>query len=196
MLFTKGSSFDFPWKLLIVEAILVVLSVLLALALNSWREASAHQNQAERALQEVLNEVETNCSQIQNYHTYHEAVANGEQEPAGIQSGMLRNDAWDVAKTTGGASYLDHELVAKVGEISAHQSDHRSIVQAYLQALFTIGLQLEQPEKMHREGERGVIRELVGIQETLLKRYQELLDLVNEHYGDSFDTSDICKEGE
>lgn len=193
MLFTKQSSSDFPWKLLIIEAILVVMSVLLALALNSWREARAHQDLAERALQEVVDEVQTNCSQIQNYHAYHQAVANGEQEPAGIQSGFLRNDAWNVAKTTGAASYLDHELVAQIGEISAHQSDHRSIVQAYIEALFTIGLQLEEEENMHQEGERGVIRELVRIQSTLLKEYKNLATLINEQYDGAIETGGICE---
>lgn len=193
MLFTKQSSNDFPWKLLIIEATLVVMSVLLALALNSWREARAHQDVAERALQEVVDEMQSNCSRIQDVQAYHQEVANGEREPGGIQSGFLRNDAWDVAKTTGAASYLDHELVAKIGEISAHQEDHRTIVQAYIQALFTTGLQLEQEEEMHQEGERGVIRELVRIQSTLLKEYKNLAKLVNEQFDDTIETSGICE---
>lgn len=194
MLFTKKSFANLPWKLLIIEGLLVVLSVLLALALNSWRESRANQRLAERALQEVVDEVQTNCAQINKVQQYHQSVANGEQDPLGIQIGFLRNDAWDIAKTSGAASHLDYELVSEIGEISAHQSDHRSLVQAYTEALFTNALQVEQEEVMHQEGERGVIRELVRIQGTLLNKYQDLPKIVNERYGDAIETNGLCGE--
>lgn len=195
MLFTKKSFASLPWKLLLIEGLLVVLSVLLALALNSWRESRANQQLAERALQEVVDEVQTNCAQINTVQPYHLEVVNGEQNPAGVHIGFLRNDAWDVAKTSGAASYLDYELVSQIGEISAHQSDHRSIVQAYTEALFTNTLQIEQTEEMHQEAERGVIRELVRIQETLLNKYQGLQKVVMDRYGDTIETSGLCGEG-
>jgi len=194
MLFTKKFFADLPWKLLIIEGLLVVMSVLLALALNSWREAGTHQDLAERALQEVVDEVRLNCSRIENVQPYHRAVVNGEQKPTGIQVGFLRNDAWDVAITTGAVSFLDYELAAKIGEINAHQSDHRSTVQAYLGALLTNTLQIEKIEEMHQEGERAVINELISIQKKLLIKYRDLQKLVNEHYGSSVQTNNICKE--
>ncbi|NGP89382.1 hypothetical protein [Fodinibius halophilus] len=194
MLFTKKPFSNFPWKRLIIEGLLVVLSVLLALALNSWREAQSHQDLAERSLQEVVDEVQANCSRIENVQSYHQAVVKGEQTTKGIQIGFLRNDAWDVAKTTGAASYIEYGLASKIGEINAHQSDHRSIVQAYIEALFTNGLQFEQGEEMHQEGERGVINELFRIQKKLLTEYQNLQELVNNHYDNTLKITDICIE--
>lgn len=192
MLTTKNSSSAFPWKLLIVEAFLVVASVLLALGLNSWLEARSNQALAERALLNVVEEVKTNCTRIESSHSYHQAVVNGDAEPAGIQSGLLRNDAWDAAKTTDAATHLDYGLVVGIGKINAYQRDHRLIVQAYVQALFAIMLQTEELQNVHKKSERGVIRELVQIQSNLLEEYHSLLALVEEHYGDSIKLNGIC----
>ncbi|SMO84471.1 hypothetical protein [Fodinibius sediminis] len=195
MLFTKMSLADFPWKMLLLEGLLVVLSVLLALALNSWREARTHQNLADRALQEVMDEAQINCARIESVQSYHRAVVNGSQKPTGLKIGFLRNDAWDVAKTTGAASYLDYQLASRIGEISAHQSDHRSIVRAYTEALFTNGLQLEPGQQMHQQGEQGVINELLRIQEKLLTKYQSLQELLNEQHNSAIATPDVCGNG-
>ncbi len=192
MLSSKKISSDLPWKLLTIEAVLVVLSVLLALALSSWLQSRSDQVLAQRGLQEFMGEIHTNCARITTAHAYHEAVASGASEPRGIQVGLLRNDAWDFAKTTGAAQHLEHDVVAKLVEINAYQSDHRTVVQAYLQALFNIGLQLEKEEKWHQEGERGVISELVRIQSDLLEQYHGLLALVDEHYQGSIETRNVC----
>lgn len=195
MLFTKkGSSSDFPWKLLAVEAVLVVTSVLLALALNSWRQSRSNNALAERAVQEFIDEVKINCSSILTHQPYHQAVVKGEREPQGIQLGLLRNDAWDVAKTIGATPHLEYNIAAKIGEIGAQQSDHRAMVQAYLQALFTVALQFEEPDEWHREGERAVINDLLRIQTSLLEEYQNLLVLVEKDFGNTIETAGVCEQ--
>lgn len=176
MLFTKTTPSDFPWKLLTVEALLVVSSVLLALALSSWYENRQQADLAQRAVQEFVDEASSNCQRIITFQDYHRAVAEGEQEPAGIRIGLLRNDAWDFAKTTGAAPHMDHDLVADIVEIAAHQGDHRALVQSYIAALFTTGLQRESFDDWHVAGERGVIRDLVLIQQQLLEKYRQLAD--------------------
>jgi len=173
MLSTKPGLADLPWKLLAIEAVLVVASVLLALALDSWREQREQQSLAQRALHGLVDEADANCRQIVAVRDYHQAVIRGEREPEGIQVGLLRNDAWDVVKTTGAAPWLDYELVAIMAEINANQTDHRAIVQAYLGAVFSMVLEQEE-DRWHQPGERGVIRELVRIQERLLEGYRRL----------------------
>ena len=117
---------------------------------------------------------------------------SGEREPRGIQVGFLRNDAWDVAKNTGAAPHLAYDLVSKIVEIYAAQNDHRAVIQAYLQSLFTIVLEYEQKEEWHREGERAVINELMGIQKKLLERYQALMQLIPQYYEASLETDQRC----
>ncbi|MDT8450321.1 MAG: hypothetical protein RQ847_09115 [Wenzhouxiangellaceae bacterium] len=70
-------------------------------------------------------------------------------------------------------------MVVALSEISAHQADHRAVVQAYLQALFANILATESDPDWHREGERGVISELVRIQDRLLESYRTLTELLN-----------------
>lgn len=197
MFSTKSFFTKLPWKLLTIEAALVVFSVLLALALNSWRKSRSHQQLAQRALKGIVEEVESNCARIQNVHSYHQEVARGERKPGGIKVGFIRNQAWDAAKTIGAAPYLDYDIVAKIEEIYSWQSDHRSIAKSYVTALFTAILQKKeagQGKKESPEGERAAIKELFTIQKALLEDYQELSKLVEKHYGTSIDASNICKE--
>jgi len=182
-----------PWGLLAVDAVLIVLSVPLALAVDSWREAREHEALANRALQAFVDEVRENCATIQAVRSYHRAVLDGEREPNGVRVGLLRNDAWDVVKTTGAAAWMDYTEVAALSEISAYQADHRAIFQAYVQALFGNILAIEGDPDWHREGERGVISEMARIQDRLLKAYLELAQLLEHQYGGNYLTSGgIC----
>ncbi|MFN2332949.1 MAG: hypothetical protein ABR550_00800 [Wenzhouxiangellaceae bacterium] len=164
MLLTKLKSSEIPWGLLSLEAILIVLSVLLALGVDSWREAREQQTLAERALQGFIDEAQANCENIRATEEYHRAVVEGNRPPEGMRVGLLRNDAWEVVKTTGAAGWLDYDLVAAMSEISAGQRDHRATMQAYLQAVFTLGLPTEDASSWHLPGERAVINELLRIQ--------------------------------
>ncbi len=192
MISTKKKVSDLPWRLLLIEAFLVVASVFLALALEDWQQSRAENKVAERALQGFIDEMQINCRKITNVKAYHDGILSGERNPQGVQIGLLRNDAWDVVKTTGGAPHLDYEILAKMGEISALQGDHRAVVQAYIQALFGLALQFKEDQEWHLAGERGVINELVGIQSDLLESYQSLLHLVEREYQSSIDTRRVC----
>ncbi|MCW9708793.1 hypothetical protein [Fodinibius salsisoli] len=197
MFSSKKNFTKLPWKLLSIEAALVVFSVLLALAINSWRQSRSHQQLAQRALKGIVEEVERNCARMQSVHPYYQKVVNGQRQPGGLRIGFIRNQAWDAAKTIGAGPYIDYEIVAKVEDIYSWQSDHRSIVKSYVTALFTGILQKEEAEqgkKENPEGEKAAMKELVTIQEVLLEDYQELSTQVEERYGMSIDASNICKE--
>jgi len=192
MLLTKLKVPDVPWKLLSVEALLIVLSVLLALGVDSWREEREQRALAERALQGFVDEARANCARIQATAAYHRAVLDGERAPHGMQVGLLRNDAWEVVKTTGAAGWLDYEIVAVMSEISARQRDHRTTIQAYLQAVFTLALPTGDAASWHQPGERGVINELVRIQEDLVSGYRRLGKLTRSRYPHSDFAGKVC----
>jgi len=195
MLLTKLESADIPWKLLTVEAVLIVLSVLLALGVDSWREAREERALADRALAGFIDEARHNCRRILRVEDYHRAVVDGKRDPHGMQVGLLRNDAWEVVKTTGAAGWLDYELVAVMSEISARQRDHRTTIQAYLQAVFTLALPTGDTDSWHLPGERGVINELVRIQEDLVSGYRRLEALAAQHQEIAALAGGICDRG-
>lgn len=181
-----------PWGLLSVEALLVVLSVLLALALNSWREGRVHEALALRSLQGVMDESDVNCSRIKKIQPYHRAVADKERESEGIRVGLIRNDAWQSAQSTGAAAYVDYDIAAIIGKIHSSQADHRTLVKSHAQAVFVALGGGRKLEEIHGDLDIAAIRELVRIQEQLLEVYQELADTVNEEYGDEMETSGFC----
>lgn len=196
MLLTKLRSADIPWKLLTVEAVLIVLSVLLALGVDSWREAREQRALADRALLGFIEEAQANCRRIRSLTDYHRSVVDGEAEPHGIQVGLLRNDGWEVVKTTGAAGWLAYDLVAVMSEISARQRDHRATVQAYLQAVFTLALPSDPSESWHLPGERGVINELVIIQSDLRDAYRRLARLADSRLDRTAVSVGDCLPGE
>lgn len=189
---TNSSNARFSLQALALESLVVVLSVLLALGVDSWREARAERHLALQALQGILDEARTNCAQILTFQAYHDAVVAGETEPQGIQIGLLRNDAWDVAKSIGAPPHLPHDLIASVAAINAFQSDHRTYVQAYVQSLFTLGLTLADADEWHGGGERFVIAELVRTQERLIEAYRQLTRIADEYHGRDVTTAEIC----
>lgn len=185
-----------PWGLLSVEALLVVLSVLLALALNSWREGRINEALALRSLQSVVDEADVNCSRIRIFQEYHRSVADREREPEGTQVGLIRNDAWNSAQSTGAASYIDYDIAATIGKVHAYQADHRTIMEAHMQAMFTAlgGAKELKREGIHGAADIATIRELVRIQEQLLDAYEELAETVNEQHGDEIEMSGFCSQ--
>lgn len=195
MLLTKLKSSEIPWGLLSVEAVLIVLSVLLALGVDSWREAQEQQTLAGRALQGFVDEAQANCENIRATEDYHRAVVEGIRPPEGMRVGLLRNEAWEVVKITGTAGWLEYDVVAVMSEISARQRDHRATIQAYLQAVFTLALPAGDASSWHLPGERGVINELVRIQSDLREGYRRLARLVADRSEPSTNATGSCLAG-
>ena len=181
-----------PWQALAIEALVVVSSVLLALGVDSWRQSRAERHLALEALQGILDEARSNCARILSFQPYHDAVVAGEIEPGGIRIGLLRNDAWDVAKSIGAPPHLPHDVIAAVASINALQGDHRTYVQAYVESLFALGLSLEDGEDWHVAGERYVIAELVRTQENLVEAYDTLEQLADKHHRGDVSSTRLC----
>jgi len=193
MLFAKIRTLDLPWPLLAVEALLIVLSVLLALALDNWREEREHRELAHRAMQSFVDEMRYNCHRILVVADYHQAVLSGEQSPQGLQVGLLRNDAWEVIKTSGAAAWLDYDLIEQMSAISIRQGDHRAVMQAYLQAMFQLMLPQSDSSNWHQPGERGVINELHSIQDELQSHYRHLAELMTRMAPAGLQTEQVCQ---
>lgn len=194
MPFSTKSRQKINWSLLLIEAFLVVLSVLLALGLNSWRESRANNNLALRALSTVSEEFSVNCSRIQDFQEYHLAVANGERDSEGLQIGLIRNDSWDSAQSTGATAHIEFETASIIGQIYASQSDHRTLFQSYIEALFTKISTEDSLETAHGKLDVVTIRELVRIQDDLLTFYSEFEEALETNYGRIVSSGFDCTE--
>jgi len=204
MLSSKTNSNRIPWKLLTIEAILVVLSVLLALGLNSWREGRAHQDLAQRALQNVVDEAIENCHKIEILLPYHRSVFALEREYEGLGEVFIRNDAWPSAQSAGASHHLEYEVAAAIGSIHALQNEHQRLVEAGIRAVYNAASNLdpnfEQFEQAIRENRTDwlagphpmMLADLIRVQSNLLIEYEMLFNLSEGHYGDAIEISGFC----
>ncbi|MFU8878112.1 MAG: hypothetical protein ACNA7E_08210 [Wenzhouxiangellaceae bacterium] len=184
------------WALLLVEAALVVISVLLALALNSWREASAHHALAQRAVQTVVDETAGNCAIILDVLPYHEQVLDGQTEYKGLGLALLRNDAWSSAQSAGAAVHIEYEIASLAGAIYALQDDHRRLLHSGLLAAYITALDLDpgyamlhQPEEFPLEGPHPfMLHDFIHLEKQLLTAYRKFLARSEDIYG----ISGIC----
>lgn len=191
MLSSKTDSNKIPWKLLSIEAVLVVLSVLLALGLNSWRESRAHQDLAQRALQTVLDETMENCRKFQKLLPYHRSVFALEGEYEGLGEVFIRNDAWPSAQSVGASQHIEYEVASAIGTIHSLQSEHQRLVEAGIRAVYNAASNqdpnLEMFEQLIRENHSGwlagphpmMLADLIRIQSNFLERYDLLTDSPN-----------------
>lgn len=197
MLSARKTASGNPWVLLALEALIVMSSVFVALALNSWKEGRDQDEIARQALQRVVDETSINCVRIAQNQPYHRAVANMSRPPEGIRISLLRNDAWDSAKSNGATAYIDYDIAALVGTIYAFQSDHRAIVQSYMQAIYVTAGQLGgagELKQIHGALDVAAIREMVRVQEQLMKMYGKLRSDIDKRYGKEVDTRGFCDD--
>ena len=110
------------------ESILIVLSILLALALDEWQEDEEIQELIDRSLVNFTNELTRNNSRIEDIKAYHQGVFQILQNRNGIadatsviefrnimdsmQPVVLTSSAWQTAVTTGALGRMDYELVS------------------------------------------------------------------------------------
>jgi len=182
----------------------VVLSVLLALGLNSWREGRAHRDLAQRALQNVVDEAMENCHKIETLLPYHRSVFALEREYEGLGEVFIRNDAWLSAQTAGAAHHIKYEVAVVIGSIHALQNEHQRLVEAGISAVYNAATsqdpQLELFEQMIRENRSDwlagpnpmMLADLIRVQSNLLEGYEMLFKLSEEHYGEAIEISDSC----
>lgn len=201
---SKTDSNKIPLKLLSIEAVLVVLSVLLALGLNSWRESRTHQELAERVLQAVVDESIENCHKIQTLLPYHRSVLALEREYEGLGEVFIRDDAWPSAQSAGASHHVEYQVAAVIESIHALQSGHQRLVEAGIRAVYNAAAsqdpRLEMFERMIRENNTDwlpgphplMLADLIRIQSNLLEEYDLLFKLSEEHYGDAIEISGSC----
>jgi len=118
------------------ESLLIILSVLVGLALNDWRERRAERARAEAVLSNFRRELRENLAALERRQPKHAAMAErlrraAEQDrpgetafaafralmpEGGLDNGPLRDAAWETALSTGALRLLDYEDAALLSE--------------------------------------------------------------------------------
>jgi hypothetical protein len=135
------------WLLrVLVESFFIMFSILLALALENWRETNQHRDLALQALRVFEREINQNLARLDDVAPYHaglrsvvaEALANPSQAAdmrsivEGLRSPVLLNTAWQTSLATGAVTYIGVETVSALSVMSSHQERFREDVRATL----------------------------------------------------------------
>lgn len=134
----------------IIEAVLIVFSVLLALAVNEWRAENARAQKAQTALKAIRSELKANRGEMSEAHEHHSSnrdtlmyykreglkppmqlLAKGIFNPA-----TVNNTAWETAKESGIIDYFDYELVLDLSSLYQRQIEYKELGNAIAQNFY------------------------------------------------------------
>ena len=175
---------------LVVEAGMIFLAVVLALAAEEWRENRDRQALADRALYSVVEEVRSNLDELErtapsNIARLEAARAVLEEMEAGDESGdvdiglevsLLSTAAWQSAQMSQAVHYFDLDAMRQLSEVYEIQEMYDRMQTGMVDGMGDLmRIAREDPEAAVRQGVSGVGM-LVGFQETLAETYRHTLE--------------------
>lgn len=170
------------WLELGLEAVLVVVSVLLALGLNSWREGREHDAVARKALQALRAEVVANQKQVEARLAYHRALADSlRADPdyvVALRPAFILTDAWESAEATGAVSYMDYQTASTFGRLYALERLYDQLTGSASEALYTADLMRGRAaghERNERDVWQPVLADFISVESALTKQYDRTL---------------------
>lgn len=187
------------WKKILLEALMIVLSVLLALFINEWKSNKNEQKETNIMMDNLLAEIKNNKDLLERLVPYHKAVFEKVQQtamndslattflkngyfewssvaPRGVKQGDFQSIAWSIAK---------EEKIAN--RISFDESQLLfSVYEQQFRVLKTIDriINILGSREIHREAliEESIIvlalewNEMIAQEEELGYRYEAALD--------------------
>lgn len=193
---SNSSAQHINWKPLLLEAFFVVLGVVLAFAINEWRE---HRNQLEHArvaLESIQHELVSNRQAVHASATYHlflsdtlrsltQSSAQRDQTlqranrlfgKGYVSSATLLSTAWNAANATDAITHMPYADVLRLSSIYQEQRQYESQAEQAGHLIYT---------KLFNEGHAGMLRQYDGLailistfwytECRLLQRYDEVL---------------------
>jgi hypothetical protein len=173
-----------PWLQLGLEAGLVVLSVLLALGLESWRRSAIEQDRAQRAIENVEQEIRDNQAAIQDVISVHRSLLDtldSDTPPMGINASpaSIQNNAWDAAQSMDAVAQMDVELVSVLSKVQETQQQYQQVsnisFEVLLRGTFGAGSEGFRAERIP-QGLSTMVYRWVSLEQQLLEQYETALE--------------------
>ncbi len=197
---TEGSLGWRPWiSRVLVESVLVVGSILLALALDEWNEDQDYQDLATLSLINFEREIQQNRLRLEDITLFHVGLrdvlanmdASGGAVPAttvrsmmeGFQPAILVNTAWATAVATGALGYMDYDVVSGLSLTYNMQERLVTLNQSGLNDLLVGGFRSGETEVLVYTANR-YMRELTAAEQSLQGVYDLVLGLIAETLGE------------
>ena len=183
-----------PIQTLLIEVFSIVLGVLLALAMNEWREQRSHQSQAESALQNISNELRSNLELLTLLHENNtvtlsamsaEQDAEPDEDRNFIPGLQLRETSWETLLSTGVSNYVKYETMLMLSETYSMQSIYKQTGMQLTEAAMNVAAYATvsgtDVNNEHFQSQFiNYFEILVSIEGVLLKSYREVIDHLDQ----------------
>ena len=204
---TEGSLSRRAWiSRVLVESLLVVGSILLALALDEWNEGQDYQDLATLSLVNFEQEIQQNRLRLEDVTPFHgglrDVLANLDAGGAAVSTTTIRNilegfqpallvrTAWETAVATGALGYMDYDVVAGLSRTYNLQEQLTSLSRSGMNDLLMGAFRSGEADFLIYTANRYV-RELTEAEQGLQVVYDLVLGLIAENIGERPDTTTV-----
>jgi hypothetical protein len=176
---------------LAVEAVSVVFAVLLALAINEWRQGREEARVAADALARLRTEIQQNHDNLAGVLDQQEEALDGlgtaiddlqaGRRPQGgfafnFQTEQVRNAAWETALLTQAVRFIDYEEVSRAADVYELQELVNAGVQRVLDRMSALGAGDDEQLVRDLQLVRGAATQLLSLERQLVERYERFLE--------------------
>lgn len=173
-----------PWSQLALESVLVVVSVLLALALNAWYDHSQEQERVDVALRNVHAELTEMRGGLKNFIPVHQANVDTLRSdtldfkaPLSLRLYDPPTQAWKAVQQTGVVALMDYELATSISGVYDQTERLRFMYKKSYDLTFDgpryLGMQPDALDQFW-----GYLNDYVRVERRLLDQTEQALDAI------------------
>jgi len=161
------------------ESALIVFSILLALAINEWKENRDNQRLASQALANFEREIQENSGRVERSFPYHSHLSEAFKGARsltevegwhGISSPMLQDTAWQTALATNAFGQIRYETVSALSRVYTSQKSLEKVADDVVASLVNQGLS---------DSTKGLMNDLLIAETGLRSAYEQALKRIH-----------------
>ncbi len=169
------------FKGFILEIFSIVISILLALAVDRWRQKRHRMRITKELAESILKELKTNLNEVKKLTPVHENTLNHLSDlPEGtnvssiamnIELPDILSSAWEVTKSTQGLTYMPLSLVTQLSKTYYVQNFLQRLEEKVFDIVFT-------QHTISRLSMKKIVTNILSLEKQLLLKYYEIIPLL------------------
>ena len=176
------------------ESILIVMSIMLALALDEWRDNKQKQELVVRSMESFAKEIQRNKSLLEDVNPFHHGLTRMLQSRAGgkgyksatefrnivrgFRPAVLINSAWETAVATGALGQMEYDMVSALSLTYSFQQRFNELTSATNNVLSTQARASDNDMNQRAYEAARYVSDVTAAEDELLDVYQQALELI------------------
>lgn len=177
---------------LVVESVVVMVSILIALVVDEWRESRAAEATVQWSLQSIRQEMEHNRQNLEETSRYHRRLADTlltlaaseasrideEVRPHGwVMTPQLTSAAWHGANTTRATADMPAPVVLTLAGVYQEQEQYLTRREAIFSVLYAAVLERNSPSLLPMfRPLAGIVNDVAAWESLLLTQYDRAIE--------------------